>query len=314
MSTSTAIRSALALGLGLALATAASPAQAADFTVTFPAGVACPLFDLTVSGTGGNAEVRVIQDHAGRPVRVISAGTGSALVFTNESTQETLSLSSNGAVTRTTLGANGVDTVSVLGHTVIILFPTDQPPGPDDHPVHRQLMVHDDRRRDLHAAAQRWANPGHLRGTVMNRLAAWRTSMGLAVAGLVLGLSVQGASSGTGHRQRHDRHRASQRGFARTVGQLEGHLQARCSGFLASATVFITANHCFPIFGIADGATADVTFERSITTLFGRGPRSGPLEHHYRAQQRRPRRRGHPLATAPVTDRSPMLLPALDSW
>ena len=130
MNTSSAIRTALVLGLGLTLATAASPAQAADFTVTFPAGVACPLFDLTVSGTGGNAEARVTQDHAGRPVRVISAGTGSALVFTNESTQETLSLPSNGAVTRTTLGANGISTVSVLGHTVIILYPTDQPPGP----------------------------------------------------------------------------------------------------------------------------------------------------------------------------------------
>jgi hypothetical protein len=76
----------------------------------------------------------------------------------------------------------------------------------------------------------------------MSRLAAWRASMGVAVAGLVLGLSVQGAS----------RAQAIVNGTIdtehRSVGSLvqrdsEGHLQARCSGFLASDSVFITANH-----------------------------------------------------------------------
>ena len=151
MNTSTAIRTSLALGLGLTLATAASPAQAADFTVTFPAGVARPLFDLTVTGTGGNAEERVTQDHAGRPVRVISAGTGSALVFTNESTQE-----SSPALQRCrhphhpgrerhqhrlSPGAHG-------RHPV----PHRPAAGTDDHPVHRQRHVHDDGRSDVHAA------------------------------------------------------------------------------------------------------------------------------------------------------------------
>ena len=144
----------------------------------------------------------------------------------------------------------------------------------------------------------------------MNRLAAWRTSMGLAVAGLVLGLSVQGASpaqaivNGTIDTEH------------RSVGSLvqrdsEGHLQARCSGFLASATVFITANHCFPIFGIADGATADVTFERSITDTSAVvhgvarwNSTTGPSNDAHDV--------GVIQLTAPVTDRSPMLLPALD--
>ena len=100
-------------------------------------------------------------------------------------------------------------------------------------------------------------------GTATRRFAATRTwrVMALGVVLAVGGVGVapaQAIVNGTLDTQH------------RSVGSLvqrdsEGNLQARCSGFLAAPTVFVTANHCFSIFGIPDGAVADVTFDRSIT-------------------------------------------------
>jgi hypothetical protein len=93
----------------------------------------------------------------------------------------------------------------------------------------------------------------------------------------------------------------------------DGHLQARCSGFLASPTVFVTAQHCFVIFGIPDGSAAMVSFDPAITdssaTLSG-------VAHHNTAVGSVPSSDAHDVGvvvlSAPVTDRSPMNLPKLD--
>jgi hypothetical protein len=113
----------LAAGLGL------SGSAMADFTVVFPAGNACP-FDLQIDGSGGHQVQREFFDKNGNLVRTLSAGTGSALVFTNLGTGATLALQSNGAVTHVTKGPGGLDTWVSTGHNVIILFPTDTPAGP----------------------------------------------------------------------------------------------------------------------------------------------------------------------------------------
>ncbi|TQM64922.1 hypothetical protein [Humibacillus xanthopallidus] len=63
-------------------------------------------------------------------VRTLSAGTGSALTFTNETSGATLSLRSNGAVTRSTPLEGGSNLTVSTGHNVLILFPTDVPAGP----------------------------------------------------------------------------------------------------------------------------------------------------------------------------------------
>lgn len=91
----------------------------------------------------------------------------------------------------------------------------------------------------------------------------------------------------------------------------EGNLQARCSGFLAAPTVFVTANHCFLIFGIPDGAVADVTFDHSITNtsvvmhgVARWNTTTGPSSDAHDV--------GVIELSAPVTDRSPMNLPTLD--
>jgi hypothetical protein len=108
------------------LVTGAPPASAAgNFPMTFPAGTACPGFDVVISGTGGNFTTRSFVNG-----RTVTAGTGSSLVFTNRSTGQTFTSSSNGAAQQTTTNADGTQTVTAEGHNVLILFPTDAPAGP----------------------------------------------------------------------------------------------------------------------------------------------------------------------------------------
>jgi hypothetical protein len=105
-------------------------ASAADFSLDFDAGQACPGFALHVEGTLGNNHTQTFVDKNGNPVRTITAGTGSALTFTNVSTGASLTLPSNGSVQMTVLHADGTRTTTDTGNTVLILFPTDVPSGP----------------------------------------------------------------------------------------------------------------------------------------------------------------------------------------
>jgi len=113
----------------MAAALGLSGTALADFTQVFPAGNACE-FDLQIDGSGGNQVQREFFDKNGNLVRTLSAGTGSALVFTNLGTGSTFATKSNGAVTHVTTGPNGLDTYISTGHNVVILFPSDFPPGP----------------------------------------------------------------------------------------------------------------------------------------------------------------------------------------
>ena len=121
-------RSVLAGAIAVAIVSLASTA-AADFTADFPAGLACT-FNLRIECHGGNQIERDFPDKNGNLVRSISAGTGSALTFTNLDTGATLSLGSNGAVTNITYHSDGSSTFVTTGHNVLILFPTDVPAGP----------------------------------------------------------------------------------------------------------------------------------------------------------------------------------------
>jgi hypothetical protein len=108
----------------------ASPASAADSTVIdLPAGFACD-FALRVEISGSSNVVKEFVDKNGNVVRMLTAGKGSALSFTNLSTGATFSLKANGAVSHTTFNPDGSITVAITGHNVLILFPTDVPAGP----------------------------------------------------------------------------------------------------------------------------------------------------------------------------------------
>jgi hypothetical protein len=108
-----------------------SPATAADsdFTFVFPAGIACN-FELQIEGSGGNRHLKEFTDKNDNVVRSLDAGTGSALRFTNLTTGNTFSTKSNGAVSHTTFNPDGSLTQKLTGHNLLILFPTDNPPGP----------------------------------------------------------------------------------------------------------------------------------------------------------------------------------------
>jgi len=63
-------------------------------------------------------------------VRILSAGTGSDLVFTNLETGATYTLSGNGTASWTRIDDAGSARLTVTGHNVLIYFPTDSPAGP----------------------------------------------------------------------------------------------------------------------------------------------------------------------------------------
>ena len=79
---------------------------------------------------GGTQVRKEFRDENGNLVRLLEAGKGSTLLFTNLDTGATLTLESNGSVTHTTFNPDGSRTVASTGHNVIILFPTDVPAGP----------------------------------------------------------------------------------------------------------------------------------------------------------------------------------------
>jgi hypothetical protein len=123
---STIYISMLALAMGFA-----NPVNAADYTLTLPAGQACSGFDLIVNVDYSDHQVyKEWTDENGLPVRMLTAGKGNDLEFVNGTTGATFSLKANGSVSHTTLNPDGSSTVSSTGHNVIILFPTDNPPGP----------------------------------------------------------------------------------------------------------------------------------------------------------------------------------------
>lgn len=115
--------STLALALGFAN-------QVHADTIALPAGFACPDFALTIEiYPSDHYVVKEFTDEYGSPVRMITAGRGADLTFVNESTGATLSLMGNGSVSHTTYNPDGSQSVSAEGHNVLILFPSDLPPG-----------------------------------------------------------------------------------------------------------------------------------------------------------------------------------------
>lgn len=124
------IKSTIATSM-LALAIGSTQVSAADVTLTLPAGLACLNFDLTINIDVNDKRVyREFTDKDGLTVRIIDAGKGNDLEFVNDATGATFALQGNGSVSHTTVNPDGTSTVSAEGHNVIILFPTDVPPGP----------------------------------------------------------------------------------------------------------------------------------------------------------------------------------------
>lgn len=125
-------RSTAALGVVavMLLGAGAPPAIAAEqvFSSWFAPGLACP-FPLEIAGFGEEPRIKTFKGRDGQ-VRTISAGTGYALIFTNTDTGATVSTRSNGYAQHTRYNRDGSQTVTLTGHNVVILFPSDVPAGP----------------------------------------------------------------------------------------------------------------------------------------------------------------------------------------
>lgn len=93
----------------------------------YPAGVACS-FPLQVKTTAAG-QPKELPGRNGDS-RILWAGKGQAITFTNLDTNATYSLKANGSVQRASFHPNGTSTWEVTGHSVIILYPTDVPAGP----------------------------------------------------------------------------------------------------------------------------------------------------------------------------------------
>jgi hypothetical protein len=118
-----------ALAASALIVGSAAPAGADFGPVELPAGTACADFGLRVEGIGDRAP-RTFTDRDGNVVRLLTAGRGYALTLTNLATGAQLQLQANGSVERVAVSPDGVSTYTVTGHNVLVLFPTDEPPGP----------------------------------------------------------------------------------------------------------------------------------------------------------------------------------------
>jgi len=117
---------ALAAMAALLVTAAPVAADGPAFTFDLPAGLACADFDLRIEGYGDGPQVWERQLPGGR---VITAGTGSRLVYTNLQTGATISTRSNGGVNMTTIYDDGTSRMALTGHNVLILFPADGGPS-----------------------------------------------------------------------------------------------------------------------------------------------------------------------------------------
>jgi hypothetical protein len=103
------------------------PVEPQEFEL--PAGQACD-FGLRVSQSGGNLHIKEFVDRNDDPVKIITAGKGFLLTYTNLDTGNSVTIRTDGSVSKTTFNPDGTQTVSATGHNGLILFPTDIPAGP----------------------------------------------------------------------------------------------------------------------------------------------------------------------------------------
>ena len=99
--------------------------------ITLPPGQACADFGVVIDFNVPDQRVmRTFYDKNGNPVRYLNAGKGTQFVFTNSASGVTLTVKTGGSVEHITPNANGTQTWVTSGHELVILFPTDTPPGP----------------------------------------------------------------------------------------------------------------------------------------------------------------------------------------
>jgi hypothetical protein len=99
------------------------PALAAGKVPHYPA---CETFDVTISATGGNQDVRTTRVKDGI-IYTIVAGRGTTLTVGNYKTRKTVTFDTKGSVTRTAENTEtGTIDFSLSGANLFLLFDTDE--------------------------------------------------------------------------------------------------------------------------------------------------------------------------------------------
>jgi hypothetical protein len=131
------LRTAIAAAILAALTLTAAESAVADEPLILPAGLACPDFNLGISSSGGNLHTKEFLDRDGNVVRIITAGKGVLLTYTNYGPDPanpvagtSVTIRTDGSVSNTTVNPDGTQTVTATGHNGLVLFPTDIPAGP----------------------------------------------------------------------------------------------------------------------------------------------------------------------------------------
>ena len=130
------LRTAIAAAILAALTLTAAESAVADEPLILPAGLACPDFNLGISSSGGNLHTKEFLDRDGNVVRIITAGKGVLLTYTNYGPDPanpvagtSVTIRTDGSVSNTTI-TDGTQTVTATGHNGLVLFSTDIPAGP----------------------------------------------------------------------------------------------------------------------------------------------------------------------------------------
>jgi hypothetical protein len=121
----------------MVLGMATAGVAAAD-TVSLPAGLGCE-FPLTVTFEGQNVTTHEFSTNDGT-VKILLAGKGNNLTFTNAETGESLFFKSLGYRETTVRNPDGSGTTTSSGTQGIILFPTDSPAGPSTTVIEGRLV------------------------------------------------------------------------------------------------------------------------------------------------------------------------------
>lgn len=120
-----------ATALTLTAALAAIPFEArADYVLDLDPEQGC-LFPLRIKSVGEQNRVhREVLDSNGNIVRILSAGRGAHLTFTNLATGSEIDMGTGGSVSKIAFRPDGTATATFTGYNVVVLFPTDNPAGP----------------------------------------------------------------------------------------------------------------------------------------------------------------------------------------
>jgi len=136
-----AATASLAMHSPAAARSAADPGPP-DFSVEFPAGIACSNFVLRLEVWEGQGRTKELKDRNGK-LRSLHIGHGGAFRYTNMLTNQQASSQSQGTLQlTTTYEADGSQKVSFLGSVLVIWFPTDIPAGPWTHFYDKGLVAY----------------------------------------------------------------------------------------------------------------------------------------------------------------------------